>query len=106
MAGHARNVTRLRNFVNSRPAFISSFPDFQHESPQIIGVQQLCLDNECPAPLSGEEVRITAGATHPQGIKKLRLYYGSGLKGRFQVREMEYEDGLYSATIPGMAAGT
>ncbi len=65
--------------------------------------------------VEGEEVIVTASATHPAGIERIRLYYGSGLKGNFTFNSMNDDgttpdasagDGIFTGFIPSFPAGT
>ncbi len=106
MSEHNISVNRLKSFFNNRSNIILSNAEFQNEAPEISEVKQWQDEEETKAPRSHEGVEITARASHPDGLQELRLYYCRQLTGEFELLRMQEEEGLYSATIPGLPGGT
>ncbi|MDX2431586.1 MAG: CotH kinase family protein [Bacteroides sp.] len=110
-----RNVNRLKIYFDSRAPFILSASEFQNDGPEIGEVLQWQDNDESHSPRAHEEVRITASATHPDGLHDLILYYSPALTGDFEPLGMNDEgssgdetagDGIFSALIPGLAGGS
>jgi len=103
-------VNRLRTFMQRRRNVILSNEEFTRESPWI-GVPQLLEYGDMEA--GGVEIQVEA--SHPNGLERMLLYYGTGLHGPFQVLELRDDglesdelagDGRYSALIPAQLAGS
>jgi hypothetical protein len=112
---HNRVVRDLRSFIEQRRNFILAHQEFTAEAPSIDDVLHRTTGSGEAYPGAQDKVSITARASHPAGIKELRLHYGSGLDGLFSALPMndagtgadEAEgDGIFSAEIPSFPAGT
>ncbi len=115
MEEHLLDINRLRNFIDFRKKFILSFPEFDGIAPLIESVESSVPTNGNKIPEHMEELLVTARVSHPEGIQAVHLYYGTGIRGEYEMLEMNdggfagdslSGDGIYSMNIPGHAAGT
>ena len=112
---HKRGVNDLRRYIETRRNYILLYPEFTEVAPTLTEVQQWVNGEAGAVPSIGEELVVTASASHPEGISLVKLHYGSGLRGDLTSVDMSDDgtgadelagDGIFTGSIPSFPSGT
>lgn len=104
---HTRVVNNLKRFITDRRTNVLAHVEFQAQAPVIGDVLSMVEGVAGSVPKPDQKLTVSATASHPDGIEKVNLYYGEGLKGNFTRLEMTGDgEGAFSATIPAYPAGS
>lgn len=107
------SIKDIKNFIYNRKSTLMNDAVISAKPPVINEVVKY-LKSGNSAPSSDEAVTIRASITCDAGIKKVNLYFGTGLMGTFDKIEMFDDgnhndllagDGIYGADIPMNSAG-
>lgn len=108
-------IDSLKNFMRQRKNYLLSNTEIAQVAPTIASVEYVVGEQSWTAPTPNQPAIVKASATHPQGMKGMKLYYATGIVGNFTAVDMADDgqhgdgaanDGLYAAEIPGQPAGT
>lgn len=109
-------VTGLKNFITLRRNNLLANAEVAQQAPVINeAVYQNSAGQAWAPPQAGEAAVVTAHVNSANGIFGVNLFHATGLAGNFTPLQMHDDgqhndgaagDGLFGATIPGLAAGT
>ena len=108
-------VNVLKSFVTTRKNFLNSNTEIQQVAPAIASAPFYVNNIQYQQPITNQSVTIKATITSTNGIDNVKLFYATGIVGRFYTTEMYDDgthndsiasDGIYTGEIPGYAAGT
>ncbi|REJ81710.1 MAG: PKD domain-containing protein [Bacteroidetes bacterium] len=108
-----RNV--LKGFINSRKSYVLGRSEINVVPPVISNTIMYVDSTPWKRPSHNETVLVNTAVNSASGIDKVRLFFGTGLSGKFQNIEMHDDglhndqlagDGIYGATIHGIQGGT
>jgi hypothetical protein len=103
----------LKDFFEIRRNFLLSNQEVSAPAPVISDVEFSATATPFEAPVGGQPVAVRVAVTSNNGIQAVRLYYATGLVGRFERTEMfddgshgdgQEGDGVFGGQIPGFPA--
>jgi PKD repeat protein len=108
-------VDNIKDFITDREDYITNDNEIDENLPVISNTIFYSGTNAWQRPVANQDVYVNAYAVSPDDINHVRLYYSTGMVGKFSKIEM-YDDGnhhdqlagddIYGATIPGQSSGT
>lgn len=101
-------VQDVKDFFTARQQFLGSNSEVNTAGLTIADVQHRVDGVAQVRPSADDTVQITAQVSGAgKGVGEVRLYYGTGLMGRFERLSMTHEgDNLYTGSIPAFVSDT
>ena len=108
-------IDELKEFVTDREDDIKDESEIDEDIPEISDTEFYAGGVAWQRPVANQQVQVTTYATSPDDIDNVRLYYATGIVGKFtpvtmrddgQHNDQQAGDGIYGATLPGQPGGT